>query len=129
MDGLAEGAAPLYLWRFNDCEFDEAQLRLSVAGAVVAMEPRPLQVLAELLRHAGEVVTKDELLQSVWQGRDTVEHVLATAVGKLRKALGENLIQTVPRIGYRFAGTAERTAQASVSSVHCESLARGFWSR
>lgn len=110
MDGVAEGTAPLYLWRFGDCELDEARLRLSVAGTVVAMEPKPLQLLAELLRHAGEVVTKDELLQSVWQGRDTVEHVLATAVGKLRKALDENLIQTVPRLGYRFAGTAERIA-------------------
>lgn len=111
MDGLAEGAAPLYLWRFADCEFDEAGQRLSARGAPIAMEPRPLQVLAELLRHAGEVVTKDELLQSVWQGRDTVEHVLSTAVGKLRKALGEDLIQTVPRIGYRFAGSAERIVQ------------------
>jgi serine/threonine protein kinase/Flp pilus assembly protein TadD len=56
-----------------------------------------------LLLHAGEVVTKDELLDAVWPGLAVVDNSLATAISKLRKALGdESMILTVPRIGYRL---------------------------
>lgn len=87
------------------------------------MEQKPLQVLATLLAHAGEVVTKRELFEQVWAGRVTVDHVLATAVGKLRKALGddgESYIVTVPRVGYRLTGDVERTV---VGRRHISALA------
>lgn len=103
----------LYRWRFGAIEFDQARHELRVAGLPVEIEHRPLQVLALLLSHAGEVVTKEELFDRVWAGRITVDHVLATAVGKLRKVLdagGESRIITVPRVGYRFDGQLERTA-------------------
>lgn len=103
----------LYRWRFDAIEFDEARHELRVSGLAVEVEHKPLQVLALLLRHAGEVVTKEELFDTVWAGRITVDHVLATAVGKLRKALdagGEGRISTLPRIGYRFDGPVERIA-------------------
>ncbi|MCD9029845.1 winged helix-turn-helix domain-containing protein [Luteimonas sp. BDR2-5] len=103
----------LYRWRFGAVEFDEARYELRLAGLPVEIEHKPLQVLALLLRHAGEVVTKEELFDTVWAGRVTVDHVLATAIGKLRKALdasGEGRITTVPRIGYRFGGPVERIA-------------------
>ena len=102
-----------YRWRFGAVEFDEARRELRVAGLAVDIEHKPLEVLSLLLRHAGEVVTKDELFDTVWAGRITVDHVLSTAVGKLRKALdaaGEARIATVPRIGYRFDGPVERMA-------------------
>lgn len=103
----------LYRWRFDKVEFDEARRELRVAGLPMEMEHKPLEVLSLLLRHAGEVVTKNELFDSVWAGRVTVDNVLSTAVGKLRKALntgGEDRIATVPRIGYRFDGSVERMA-------------------
>ncbi len=103
----------LFRWRFGSAAFDESRLELEVDGTVVPMEQRPLQVLSVLLRHAGEVVTKAELFETVWAGRPTVDHVLATAIGKLRKALGpegDALIVTVPRIGYRLAAPVERVA-------------------
>src|SRR3546814_3368819 len=98
---LDPGDERLYRWRFGAVEFDEARHELRVAGLPVEIEHRPLQVLALLLRHVGEVVTKEELFDEVWAGRVTVDHVLATAVGKLRRALhasGENRIVTVPRL-------------------------------
>ncbi|MGB3393709.1 MAG: winged helix-turn-helix domain-containing protein [Stenotrophomonas sp.] len=101
----------LYRWRFGPVEFDEAQRELRIAGLAVEMENRPLEVLSLLLRHVGEVVTKQELFDQIWAGRPTVDHVLSTAVGKLRKVLeaaGEPRIVTVPRIGYRFDGPVER---------------------
>ncbi|MDB5972767.1 MAG: hypothetical protein JWQ90_5217 [Hydrocarboniphaga sp.] len=106
-------ATPLYRYRFDGAEFDEARLELRVAGLKVEIEQRPLQVLAELLRHPDEVVTKEELFERVWAGRPTVDNVLASAVTKLRKALGpaaSERILTLPRIGYRIKGPVERIA-------------------
>jgi non-specific serine/threonine protein kinase len=63
-----------------------------------------------LLLHAGEVVTKDELLESVWPGVTVVEGSLATAVSKLRKALGDDdqsMILTIARIGYRLGAAVQ----------------------
>ncbi len=103
----------LYRYRFGDCEFDQARFELRVAGEPVEVQRKPLEILSYLLAHAGEVVTKDELLATVWEGRPTVENVLANAVAKLRSALGPQhaeCIHTQPRVGYRFVGTLERIA-------------------
>jgi non-specific serine/threonine protein kinase len=93
------------LWHFANAAFDEASWALRVDGRIVALEGKPLEVLHELLLRAGEVVTKDEILDAVWPGVIVVEGSLATAISKLRKALGgasDAIIATVPRVGYRF---------------------------
>ena len=82
-----EGTA--YTYRFGSAEFDEARFELRVAGLPVDVEPRALEVLAYLLRHVGEVVGKDELLEHVWAGRVTVDKELPNSIDKLRSALGE----------------------------------------
>lgn len=96
----------LYRYFFGTAEFNEAKFELKIDGNTVAIERRPLSLLAKILEHADEVVTKRELLQSVWGGRVTVENVLANAMAKLRKALGSNALQlvTIPRVGYRIKG-------------------------
>jgi DNA-binding winged helix-turn-helix (wHTH) protein/serine/threonine protein kinase len=94
------------LWRFADYEFDELGRELRVKGKPVDLESKPLDLLLQLLLHAGEVVTKDELLESVWPDVMVVDGSLATAVSKLRKAMGDEdhpVIVTVPRVGYRLA--------------------------
>ncbi len=103
-----------YSYRFGTAEFDEARFELRVAGLPVDVEPRALEVLAYLLRHAGEVVTKEELLREVWAGRVTVDKVLPNAIAKLRRALGEanaEQLVTQSRIGYRLDGTVSRSVQ------------------
>jgi len=94
------------LWRFADYEFDELGRALRVKGRAVDIESKPLDILLQLLLHAGEVVTKEELLEAVWPDVIVVDASLATAVSKLRKALGDEdhpVIVTVARIGYRLA--------------------------
>jgi TolB-like protein/Tfp pilus assembly protein PilF len=73
-----------------------------------------MQVLVYLADHAGEVVTRDEILQAVWEGTFVSDEVLTIAISKLRKAFGDDgnesaFIQTVPKKGYRL--------NASVSPV------------
>src|ERR1700688_4287402 len=95
------------LWRFADYEFDELARELRVKGTAVDLESKPLDILLQLLLHAGEVVTKEELLESVWPDVMVVDGSLATAVSKLRKGMGDEdhpAIVTVPRVGYRLAG-------------------------
>jgi non-specific serine/threonine protein kinase len=108
----AGAAAPTYYrYRFGSAEFDEATFELRVSGLRVEVERRALEVLAYLLRHAGEVVTKEELFREVWAGRVTVDKVLPNAITKLRRALGEanaELLLTQPRVGYRLSGLVER---------------------
>ena len=106
--GPAEGAAETSgrLWRFADYEFDELRRELRVKGRQIDLETKPLDLLLQLLLHAGEVVTKEELLESVWPDVMVVDGSLATAVSKLRKAMGDEehpVIVTVPRVGYRLA--------------------------
>ncbi|WP_238530890.1 protein kinase domain-containing protein [Rhodanobacter spathiphylli] len=103
---------PLYRYAFGNAEFDEARGELRVGGLALELEQRPLQVLACLLHHADEVVPREELFDTVWAGRPTVDNVLANAVTKLRKALGaagRDRIINLPRVGYRLCGPVERT--------------------
>jgi len=74
---------------------------------------KPLEILVQLLLHAGEVVTKDELLDAVWPGLTVVEGSLSTAIYKLRKALGDEesaIVVTVPRVGYRLEASMQSKA-------------------
>ena len=103
------------LWRFADFELDELRRVLRVRGKPVELESKPFEVLVALLQHAGEVVTKEELLESVWPGTMVVDGSLATAVSKLRKAMGDEeqlTILTVPRTGYRLAVPVQSKALA-----------------
>jgi DNA-binding winged helix-turn-helix (wHTH) protein/serine/threonine protein kinase len=97
------------VFRFADCEFNESSRELRVRGQLADLESKPLEILHQLLVHAGEVVTREELFESVWPGTIVVDGSLATAVSKLRKVLGaeQALILTIPRIGYRLAAPVQ----------------------
>jgi len=105
-------------WAFGDCEFDELRRELRVKGEVVELEPKPIEVLHQLLLRAGQVVTKEDLLDSVWPGLMVVDGSLATAVSKLRKALGDeesSVLLTVPRVGYRLGVPVRMTPSSTAA--------------
>ncbi len=94
------------LWRFGGAVFDEQALTLTVGGAEVELERRPLELLSLLLAHAGEVVTKDEILDALWPDRDISEASLTKCVARLRSALTDDdhtIVRTAHGFGYRFA--------------------------
>ena len=78
-------------------------------GKRIKLQEQPFQVLTVLLRHPGEVVTREELRKQIWP-QDTFvdfDNSLNTAINKLREALGDSadnprFIETLPRRGYRF---------------------------
>jgi DNA-binding winged helix-turn-helix (wHTH) protein len=93
------------VWHFGECSFDEVRYELRVRDKVAELEAKPLEVLHQLLLRAGDVVRKEDLLDSVWPGVLVVDASLANAVSKLRKVLGEDdtIIKTVPKVGYRLS--------------------------
>lgn len=117
-------------WSFANCVFDEANWALTVEGARVPVEAKPLELLRQLLLRAGDVVTKDELLDSIWGDVTVVEASLTTAVRKLRLAIGDDrreraIIETVSGIGYRLAvpvtvDTANGASAAAAAATDVE---------
>jgi DNA-binding winged helix-turn-helix (wHTH) protein/TolB-like protein len=93
------------VWQFGECSFDELRYELRVGGKIVELEAKPLEILHQLLMRAGDVVRKEDLLDSVWPGVLVVDASLANAVSKLRKVLGDDdaIIKTVPKVGYRLS--------------------------
>src|SRR4051812_9484517 len=76
-------------------------------GEVLHLTPRVFDLLVVLVRRAGEVVTKEELLEGVWADVAVEEGNINRTVSTLRKHLGKqsngnDLIETIPKVGYRF---------------------------
>jgi cholera toxin transcriptional activator len=105
------------LFRFGIYELDGSSGDLRKDGkSRPRLQGQPLEVLLHLLERPGEVVTREELRQRLWPADTFVDydHSLNTAINKLREALNDSadnsrFIQTVPRRGYRFIATVERT--------------------
>src|SRR5437868_11992742 len=98
-------ASGAYLWQFENAVFDEPAMALRVNGAEVEVARKPLELLALLLNHAGEVVTKEEILDALWPDRDISEASLTVCVARLRTALSDddhNIVRTAHGFGYRF---------------------------
>jgi DNA-binding winged helix-turn-helix (wHTH) protein/serine/threonine protein kinase len=98
------------IWRFSNCEFDDLRMELHAGTAEVKLEPKPLEVLHVLLSRAGEVITKQELLDAVWPDESVVEGVLTTNINKLREAIGDHgkkTIVTIRGIGYKLTGSVQ----------------------
>ena len=89
----------------------------------VRLQEQPFQVLQLLLARAGEVVTREELRDRLWPNGTFVdfEHSLNAAVKRLRAVLGDDArspryIETLPRRGYRWIGSAIRPVQEQLAA-------------
>ena len=94
--------------RFDGWHVDFASGEISKDGRTQRLQDQPLQILDELTRQPGEVVTRETLIARLWpKGVVEFDTGLNTAVRKLRSALGDDAdtpryIETLPRKGYRF---------------------------
>ena len=99
-------------YEFGEFVLDVDERRLSRAGAVVPIQPRAHDLLVTLVRRAGTLVTKRELLDLVWHDASVEEGILSVHVSALRRMLtsggGSECIETVPRAGYRFTAVVRR---------------------
>ena len=105
--------------RFADFEIDVAQQELRRGGETVHMEPQVFDLLLHLVRNRGRIVSKDELIEAVWNGRIVSEAALSSRINAARKAIGDSgndqiLIKTFHKRGFRFVGEAIERPEDSV---------------
>src|SRR5271154_3109573 len=88
------------------CEIDLARRELRVLGSAVPIGGRAFEIIEVLVQSAGELVTKDELMNRIWPGAVVMENTLHVHAGAVRKALGpyRGLLKTESRRGYRLLG-------------------------
>lgn len=108
-------SSPLVRLGVFECDLRSGELRK--AGVRVALQEQPFQILKLLVERPGELVTRDELRQTLWPSDTFVdfEHALNAAVKRLRDTLGDSAdapryIETIPRRGYRLIAPVERPA-------------------
>lgn len=138
---------PPFILRFGVFEADLRSGELRKRGAQIKLQYQPFQILVALLNRPGELVTREELRQQLWPADTFVDfdHSLNAAIKRLRDALGEsadspNLIETLPRRGYRFLGSVtavdvhspQSDGQTAVAPERPAAHAvdkRGYWRR
>ncbi|MEM7051022.1 MAG: winged helix-turn-helix domain-containing protein [Acidobacteriota bacterium] len=107
---------------FPGGRFDRLSLELEVEGRRHRLEPKHGETLALLLERAGEVVTKEELLQRVWAGRHVTDDALVVTIYKLRRVLADRArspryIETIAKRGYRWIAAPVSAAPAPTEST------------
>jgi TolB-like protein/DNA-binding winged helix-turn-helix (wHTH) protein/Tfp pilus assembly protein PilF len=103
---------------FGEYEIDLEAFELRRGGQPCTVEPQVLELLAYLVRNAGRLVTKSDLIEHVWDGRIVSDSTLASRVKSARRAIGDDgeqqrLIKTVHSRGVRFVGEVRVEVGAS----------------
>jgi DNA-binding winged helix-turn-helix (wHTH) protein/TolB-like protein len=103
-----------HTYRFDDFVVDPESWSLSQSGDEHHLEPIVLELLIYLISNRGRLVTRQELMDTVWGDTVISESALTKAVARLRKALGDDsathrYLETVPSRGYRFVANVEET--------------------
>jgi TolB-like protein/DNA-binding winged helix-turn-helix (wHTH) protein/Tfp pilus assembly protein PilF len=105
--------------RFDGWILDPESGDLERGGARIRLQEQPVQVMRELIAHAGSVVSREQLIALLWpKGVVDFDTGLNTVIRKLRSALGDTsdtprYIETLPRRGYRFIGTLDPDPEAA----------------
>jgi DNA-binding winged helix-turn-helix (wHTH) protein len=118
--------------RFGVFQADLLAGELRKNGERVRLQEQPFQVLAKLLEHPGEVVTREQLREKLWAADTFVDfdHSLNTAVNKIRETLGDSaanprFVETLARRGYRFIAPVQLAGDAAAPSVETFSAPGG----
>ena len=106
------GSANL-LFLFEDCALDTDRREFRRGSSLLSVEPQVFDLLVFLISNRDRVVSRDDLLASVWGGRTVSELTLASRINAARRAVGDTgeqqrLIRTVLRKGFRFVGATRR---------------------
>lgn len=111
------------IYRFGLFSFDSATQTLSRQCWPIALEPQPLRALALLLSRPGEIVTRDELRQAIWEPGTHVDfdRGLSYVFSQIRSALQDSasnprFVQTIPRQGYKFIAPLQAPAPLELST-------------
>jgi DNA-binding winged helix-turn-helix (wHTH) protein/pimeloyl-ACP methyl ester carboxylesterase len=110
------------LFSFENYALDCERRELRARGAAVPVEPQVFDLLVYLIENRDRVVSKDDLIASVWSGRIVSDSTLDSRINAVRKAIGDSggkqrFVRTIARKGFRFVGevTTGATAEAAIA--------------
>jgi Tol biopolymer transport system component/DNA-binding winged helix-turn-helix (wHTH) protein len=109
------------VYEFGDVSVDLRRMAVLRNGKPIALEPKTFDVLCFLIEQRDRLVTKDELLDKVWQDTFVTPNVLTRAIAQLRKALGDDAfearyVETVSKRGYRFIADVKASLQSDAAA-------------
>ncbi len=109
-------------FHFSNHVLDVDLRELTRGGESIAVEPQVFDLLVHLIENRDHVVTKDDLIDTVWDGRIVSESTLTSRINAARKAVGDSgkdqiMIRTIARKGFRFVGDVQPKA-ANGSEAH-----------
>jgi TolB-like protein len=119
------------LFLFNNFALDCERRELRAGGSAVPVEPQVFDLLVYLITNRDRVVSKDDLIASVWGGRIVSDSTLDSRINAARKAVGDSgrkqtLIKTSARKGFRFVGEVQEDTQTPAANGSNESRMPGL---
>lgn len=107
------------IYVFGNFRLNATERRLIDGEKTIQMSPKVFDTLLFFIENAGRILSKDRLLEEVWDGAFVEENNLAQNISILRRVLGENkehkFIETVPKFGYRFVAQVEQIKDETVT--------------
>ena len=100
------------VYRFESFVFDPETAGLLHSGRPVALEPQVFSLLKYLIENRARIVSKDELIEEIWEGRVVSDAALNTRIRAVRKALGDDrakqkFLRTYPKRGFQFVAETD----------------------
>lgn len=110
------------LYSFSDFTLDTDRRELGHGAETISVTPQVFDLLNYLIRNRERVVSKDELIAGVWNGRFVSDAALTTRLNAARSAIGDSgekqqLIKTLPRKGFRFVGAVQEARRPATETV------------
>ena len=107
-------------YHFEDHTLDTDRRELRRGADLIALAPQVFDLLQYLIRNRDRVVSKDDIISAVWNGRIVSDAALTTRLNAARTAVGDtgerqHLIKTLPRKGFRFVGRVHEDQGRSVA--------------
>ena len=108
------------IFRFGSFELDTDRIELREDGLAVPVEPQVFALLRLLIENRSRVVTRDEIIERIWNGRIVSDSALSSRVKSVRQAIGDNgreqaLVRTVHGIGFAFVADVVTASTVSVT--------------
>jgi len=107
-------------WQIEAFVFCEKQQTLSIEQDVLQLEPLVVELLAYFCRHTNQIISRDQLIEQVWQGRIITDNAVTKVINKLRKNLNDDprkprFIATLPKKGYKFIASASELVAENIA--------------
>ena len=120
---------PLKIYAFAEFTLDAGERKLSAEGRQLTLAPKIFDTLLFLVENSGRILSKERMLNEIWEGSFVEENNLAQNISALRRLLDETketkFIETVPKFGYRFvAPVTEKVADELETEIFETSRAR-----